>query len=580
MHLINNSTLTLEWFMGKLPPYAILSHTWEDEEVTFQDFCDPDHAVRLSKKGFSKIQKTCRLASELGLRYSWVDTCCIDKKSSAELTEAINSMFQWYQAAEVCFVWLADLPSLSSPGPTSHKQSSSGNITIPNLGRCRWFSRGWTLQELLAPGRVEFYDQAWKFRGTKIDLAKQLTQITNIGEDVLRSPSIMQQLSIAQRMAWAAGRQTTRVEDMAYCLLGVFGVNMSMMYGEGTRAFIRLQEMIAAQSNDFSLFAWREHTNPEGQAQIYRGVFALSPNDFSGSASVQLMGNPAYNPEFLLTNKGLRMTPSIFAGADGAYFLGLNCVDTAHRRPKEEIGIWIQAHGAGVYSRVKSSEYAFRPPSDQAPKIIRIFLSRTITVETSRQLEGSTDHAFILRKGFNEANIGKSHAPDFPFEAIQILPNEQWDSERHMFVTQGASDFVAYAYFMVRYECEIFKTYELSSSESFFLAFGRKLSEGAPWVCISSLSETPALQLAMGDARKVAVAVSSMKEKRMTILRDAYNWISKAIHVSLETATEGSRIIYYIDLELRDAPDKDLKGEEGALSHPESYLYKKRNKLR
>lgn len=556
MLLINNTTLSLELFMGTLPEYAILSHTWEDGEVTLEDFTHEDKTVRSRKKGFAKIQKTCQLATALGLKYSWVDTCCIDKKSSAELTEAINSMFKWYQGATVCFAWLADL--------SAEKKPQLGMIA--GLGECRWFTRGWTLQELIAPSRVEFYDAKWTFRGTKQDLAGQLTSITNISGEALRDPSILPRLSIAQRMAWAAGRQTTRIEDMAYCLLGIFGVNMPMMYGEGERAFIRLQENIAAQSNDFSLFAWRD----DAETQTYRGVFANSPREFRHATSVQVIGSAAYNPEFLITNKGLRLTPSLFPGPDGAYFLGLNCIDSSQSgagQKDDELGIWIRPHGAGVYSRVKSSEYAFRPPSDQAPKVIRVFISRTLTPEASQQFEkSSTDHAFVLRRGFNEMNTPLHH-PAFPFEAIQILPNEQWDSQQRMFVTQGAGDFSAYAYFMPRYESEMFKNQELFSSENFILAFGRTLSEGGEsWVCVGSLTQDATLQPAIGDARKMAVVIRKSRDRRMLLLMDGEMKISKALHVSLETLRQGSQVTYYIDMEVREAPP-GFKGRDEFLEY-------------
>ncbi|KAJ8117390.1 hypothetical protein ONZ43_g4219 [Nemania bipapillata] len=216
MRLINVETLILEEFMIVNPDsleYAILSHTWEDGEVTFQDFTG-DLSHREHKKGFYKIMKTCELARRDGIQYAWVDTCCIDKTSSAELTEAINSMFNWYRDAKVCYAWLADLPAaMERPIESAMKE-------------CRWFTRGWTLQELLAPRHVEFYDRDWTFRGTKKDLKELVADASQIGADVLEKPEDLYRLPIAQRMSWAAKRQTTRLEDMAYCLIGIFEVNM------------------------------------------------------------------------------------------------------------------------------------------------------------------------------------------------------------------------------------------------------------------------------------------------------------------------------------------------------------------
>lgn len=569
MRLINNESFTLDEFMGSVPKYAILSHTWEDGEVTFEDFNNPEPSVRSQKGGFGKIQRMCELANRAGLKYSWVDTCSIDKRSSAELTEAINSMFQWYKDAVVCFVWLADLPTEQS----SHSRLSTQQPLIPGLESCRWFTRGWTLQELIAPSRVEFYDQEWHFRGTKADLSNQLARITNISVDVLRNAASMYRLSVAQRMSWAASRQTTRAEDTAYCLLGIFNVNMPMMYGEGTRAFIRLQETIAAQSNDFSLFAWK--ASPNESQQMYRGGFAISPSEFGDSASIRLMRNTVFNPEYLITNKGLRMNTSIFAGQGGAYFLSLNCTNSqATEGSTEEVGIWIQQHGGGVYSRIRSDEYASLPQG-QAAKLVRIFLSRVVSPELSQDLEGSQNHAFVLRNGFNEANIA-TYASDFPFEAIQLIPIEQWDSQRRMFVTNGAGDFTAYGYFMARFQSQDFQTEELSSGQGFILAFGRTLGEPQPWVCLVSASDTEIFQ-GLGDAKKMAAAVRSKRNNRTLLLKDAYQWISKAVHVSLEPIMTEGLVVYYIDLHYTDAPEVHLTGPNGALSHAESYSYKKRH---
>jgi hypothetical protein len=150
MRLINNESLTLDEFMGSVPEYAILSHTWGDGEITFEDFNNPELSVRSQKKGFGKIQTMCDLANRAGLKYSWVDTCCIDKRSSAELTEAINSMFQWYKDAVVCFVWLADLPTEQS----SCSRPSTQQLLVPGLESCRWFTRGWTCRSSLHPAAL------------------------------------------------------------------------------------------------------------------------------------------------------------------------------------------------------------------------------------------------------------------------------------------------------------------------------------------------------------------------------------------------------------------------------------------
>ncbi|KAE9371714.1 HET-domain-containing protein, partial [Stipitochalara longipes BDJ] len=231
MRLLDTKTLELrEFFMSDVPPYAILSHTWSDDEVTFQEMSSP---TRSSKKGFDKIAKTCRLARWDGVDFAWVDTCCIDKSSSAELSEAINSMYQWYLNADYCYIYLEDLdPNL----PTNARPEEW-------LPHCRWLTRGWTLQELLAPKiakNVKFFDMDWRYRGTKLNLGDALSEYTGIPLSVLTGGIAPSRYSVASRMSWAARRRTTRLEDTAYCLLGLFDVNMPLLYGEGTKAFRRL----------------------------------------------------------------------------------------------------------------------------------------------------------------------------------------------------------------------------------------------------------------------------------------------------------------------------------------------------
>lgn len=171
--------------------------------------------------------------------------CCIDQTSSAELTESINSMFRWYQDAAICYAYLADVA----------KNLRLSTIE-KRLRKSRWFERGWTLQELIAPSEVVFYSMDWQQVGTKSELAACISDITHIDQLYLNGANV-QLASIAQRMSWAANRETSRDEDVAYCLLGIFDVNMPLIYGEGTKAFQRLQEEIMkAYPEDHTLFAW------------------------------------------------------------------------------------------------------------------------------------------------------------------------------------------------------------------------------------------------------------------------------------------------------------------------------------
>ncbi|KAJ0301670.1 hypothetical protein COL516b_007646 [Colletotrichum fioriniae] len=245
MRLLNVETRKLQEFVVNIPRYAILSHTWGDDEVTFQDLDRPDHT---NKRGYVKIDGTCCLAARDGIKWVWVDTCCIDKTSSTELSEAINSMYQWYNESSTCYAYLEDVQQGDDPSSFDSQFCDS-----------RWFTRGWTLQELLAPKTVEFFDAAWKNLGTRSSLAPKIESITSIPTDFLERneeyPAI-HSAKIAMRMSWAARRQTTRVEDIAYSLLGIFDVNMPLLYGEGERAFERLQIEIMKQSSDDSILAW------------------------------------------------------------------------------------------------------------------------------------------------------------------------------------------------------------------------------------------------------------------------------------------------------------------------------------
>jgi len=284
MKLINTSSLEIHDFsLSEIPRYAILSHTWGDDEVTFQDMSSTSRSFN---KGYAKIMNTCRLALEHGLGYAWVDTCCIDKSSSAELTESINSMFQWYENAEVCFVFLDDLPPNTS--------AEAG------LARCRWFTRGWTLQELLAPRTVDFYDMTWKYRASKLDFINTISSCTGIPISVLQGHLALVDCSVAMRMAWAAHRQTTRVEDMAYCLLGVFDIHLPLIYGEGLKSFRRLQEEIVKRNNDLTIFAWDV---PQSHIQQFLGLFAPSPAAFADSSGIMPFADVF--SDFSVTNMGL-----------------------------------------------------------------------------------------------------------------------------------------------------------------------------------------------------------------------------------------------------------------------------------
>jgi hypothetical protein len=228
-------SLTKDIVNNEIPPYAILSHTWkEGEEVTFQELID---GTGKGKPGYEKIRFCGEQAERDGLQFSWVDTCCIDKSNNTELSEAINSMFRWYHGATRCYVYLSDVSRHAFDKPNQLPWESA-------FRKSRWFTRGWTLQELLAPDSVEFFSQEGERLGDKKTLERRVHEITGIAISALQGTPLSQ-FRIDERLSWAGNRQTTRNEDKAYSLLGIFDVYMPLIYGEGTEnAFKRLREEI------------------------------------------------------------------------------------------------------------------------------------------------------------------------------------------------------------------------------------------------------------------------------------------------------------------------------------------------
>jgi hypothetical protein len=295
--------------VGNIPAYAILSHTWgdADQEVTFKDFVEGSEK---SKAGYQKVQFCGEQAARDGYRYFWVDTCCIDKTSSTELSEAINSMFRWYAESAVCYAYLSDVHySTSQENEVRDDEIPQDNNEISNdldeqLAKSKWFTRGWTLQELVAPKQVIFFSFDWTRLGTRHDWLDEISSLTNIHSRALTGE--LEQIahcSIAQRMSWTSNRKTTRKEDMAYCLLGIFEVNMPLLYGEGAeRAFMRLQEEIIKDSDDQSIFAW--DTVPK---TLLIGFLAPHPSFFDGKDVVPFKSWKSSEP-YSMTNCGLRIT--------------------------------------------------------------------------------------------------------------------------------------------------------------------------------------------------------------------------------------------------------------------------------
>ncbi|KAL8664743.1 MAG: hypothetical protein Q9168_007842 [Polycauliona sp. 1 TL-2023] len=309
MWLINVHTTQLEEVWDEeVKAYAILSHRWQQDEITFKDMQNPEAAA--NKPQFSKIAGVCEIARNDGYDYAWVDTCCINKDSSAELTEAINSMFRWYKAAAVCYAFLSDIVADSTVRGSANHQ----------IAYSVWFDRGWTLQELLAPANVVFYDHHWKVLGTKQSLRETLMRRTRIAEEALNGEPLST-FSIAQRMSWASQRVTTRKEDIAYSLLGIFDVNMPMLYGEGEKAFIRLQEEIIRQSNDQSIFAWPIRTNDQFS------LLATSPVAFTDCNNTRMFPSRTSRATYSIVNGCISGRFQALPYVPDTYIVRLNCTN-------------------------------------------------------------------------------------------------------------------------------------------------------------------------------------------------------------------------------------------------------------
>ena len=285
----NRRTKVFEWRNDETTRYAILSHRWierdgEDQEVSYEDMANLPKAEEeerdeiRQRPGHQKIIDSCEQAKKDGYEWLWIDTCCIDKRSSAELSEAINSMYRWYANSKVCYAHLHDVFEPSFPTERNDDKYSVN-------GWPEWFSRGWTLQELIAPRVVQFFNKDWLCLGDKKSLANCLSAITRVPQWILENGLPAKRPCVAQIMSWAADRITTREEDRAYSLLGLLDVNMPMLYGEGKRAFQRLQLEIIRTSNDQSIFAW----DPEGKVPRIGSILADNPSFFRDCDDMEIM---------------------------------------------------------------------------------------------------------------------------------------------------------------------------------------------------------------------------------------------------------------------------------------------------
>jgi hypothetical protein len=375
----DDGELSLIQFVGEeIPEYAILSHTWgaDDDEATFEDLMN---GTGKDKPGYAKIRLCAEQADLDGLKYSWVDTCCIAKSSSRELEEAINSMYTWYSEAKVCYAYLSDVES--STGDGSEELLEACRNDFPK--ESRWFTRGWTLQELLAPKRVIFFDSSWRKIGEKMTCCNAISSITGINKAFLLDPSKISEELYSTVMFWAAKRQTSRPEDIAYCLMGIFGVHMSLYYGEGEpEAFRRLQLELFKVESCQSLLTWgglsKSHINSQGsQSSIFpspltfRPILARSPSLFSKCPVWHRLHTRNDAKPWIVTNCGIELQVRIITSKTWFVTIGPDSTGVQKRydlaiavlpfRTSEKAGRYIGMLLSGnssedTYTRVSSHE--------------------------------------------------------------------------------------------------------------------------------------------------------------------------------------------------------------------------------
>lgn len=423
MRLLNSSNLQLQDFpANKIPDYAILSHTWGDYEVSFADI---EKGSAEGKAGYRKIRRSCWQPVAQRLGYIWIDTCCIDKSSSAELSEAINSMHSWYKGARRCYAYLADVPATLG---TEIKKAAFANS--------RWFKRGWTLQELIGPSDLMFFSREWIEIGTESILCEEIAAIIGISVNILTGKASLESASIAKRMSWASHRCTTRKEDVAYCLMGLFDVNMPLLYGEGERAFIRLQEEIIKHSDDQSLFAW---TDPAAAADHQCGLLASSPAHFATSGDIVPYSEWGSSAPFSISNKDLRIELPLSPYGEDLYVAALHC--PVPPEYEKFLGIYLKRVFTGNSQYVRAKLHALC--SIELRGSIQTVYVRNFVVNLRPQHVYPV-HAFQLRKGPTEDD-GYRLIKAVSFARVRVLPvltSQRWPPGREpctFMISKGSS---------------------------------------------------------------------------------------------------------------------------------------------
>ncbi|KAH9238567.1 hypothetical protein K456DRAFT_1178758 [Colletotrichum gloeosporioides 23] len=341
--------------------YVFFSHAWSSPRDNEWPCYDSNGA--LEPTGISPspsiVRNVLKLAQKHGFDYAWIDSLCIDKTSSAEISETIVSLSSYLENSDYCFAYLADFTA------------SSVSPNVPSLSRCKYWTRSWTLQQMVVPSRVLFFDSQFQCIGDRSSsqFAGLISSITGVDEDVLCGRRALQDISIARRMSWAAGRESSRPEDTIYALLGLFDVLMPVMYGEGdTRAIRRLQQEIVKSTNDMSLLAWSSSEKGE-----FRGVFASSLQEYHDFGTRDIAKFPFKFPGFVaLTNCGL-LAQGMMSPIDGGLFLNLGA-QLGLESQGRVIGLLLQQRTDGKFMR--SSDWMIKKlPMDQKLQPMQIMIS-------------------------------------------------------------------------------------------------------------------------------------------------------------------------------------------------------------
>lgn len=443
MRLLNIKTCKLEAFdqgpdlRGALERCAIISHRWGNDELSFQKyeermkksfykekFDKPGNTTASNEDESAGFLKTARARlkaqqqdptqAQIDLEYIWMDTCCINKQEPGELEKAIVLMFCWYSSAKVCYAYLSDVSAVPKEFQEQEQDEKTKKVTKPRIGcfECSdWFTRGWTLQELLAPTKMYFFDRYWRFLGTKATLSAQIQRVTGIEAQYLNGD--VSKACIAVKMSWLARRRTKEIEDMAYCMFGLFDINTFIRYGEVEGAFLRLgQELIKQKPYDESIFAWKSpKIGSETETDVKPrscGLLARWPTCYLGSENLTIeswknMPRVGYQ----VASGGIHFQAPNKLPENGNDADWMAIVATSRRNYWLKFHCWEVGPGVGVRNTItlhlhkekgnwrrKDCEvwgYGWRPRSSRS-----IFGAKTRPMEIPQQVQGERDWARIL----------------------------------------------------------------------------------------------------------------------------------------------------------------------------------------